>query len=345
MNNERNYWMHRITYERDVKQLLLDHSNLLLTGWGFTSNDVFLNEVRNGDKQRFDDAYCRVTGKLSHNRYFLYMFLNEFKKGDYVVVPGNKDFSVYEITSEKPMSNEHIWEKTSDPAMCNIKQGSDGKLYRIKDNSELELGFFWEVKPVELNISREQYASDNLRKRLKFQGTTNNITSFKKDVVDAVERFRANNPINLHTEIIEGIHQDVLSKLQKLSSDSSFEKVVKFYMEKIGASKVEIPAKTKLSKAEGDADVIANFDDLQVRIIIQVKHYLKEVDENAVKQIVLAQTAYEDPNYTIIPWVVAACDTFTEKAQIMAEEEGVRLIGGSEFSSSLLDVGFRDLLL
>ena len=336
--------MHRITYERDVKQLLLDHSHLLLTGWGFTSNDAFLNEVKNHDKQWFDKAYSRVTGKLSHNRYFLYMFLNEFQKGDYVVVPGDKNFSVYEITSEQPMSNEHIWEKTSDPTRCKIKQGSDGKLYRIKDNSELELGFFWEVKLVAQNIPREQYASDDLRKRLKFQGTTNNITSLKDDVDEAFKRFRANNPINLHTEIIEGIHQDVLSKLQKLSSDSSFEKVVKFYMEKIGATKVEIPAKTKLSKEKGDADVIANFDDLQVRIVIQVKHYLKEVDENAVKQVVLAQKAYEDPNYTIIPWVVAACDTFTEKAQKMAEEEGVRLFGGSEFASSLLDVGFRDLL-
>ena len=73
-------------------------------------------------------------------------------------------------------------------------------------------------------------------------------------------------------------------------------------------------------------------------------YIVNTLDVNAVKQVVLAPKAYEDPNYTIIPWVVAACDTFTEKAQKMAEEEGVRLFGGSEFASSLLDVGFRDLL-
>ena len=32
------YWMHRISHEREVKQVLLDNDGLLLTGWGKVSN-------------------------------------------------------------------------------------------------------------------------------------------------------------------------------------------------------------------------------------------------------------------------------------------------------------------
>ncbi len=111
-------------------------------------------------------------------------------------------------------------------------------------------------------------------------------------------------------------------------------------MERLGATSVEIPAKTKLSKEQGDADVVAIFDALQVKIIVQVKHYLKKVDVEAVKQILDSMSVYEDSCNTVIPWVVAACDNFTDGAQTLAEENGVRLVTGSEFAHLLLDVGF-----
>ena len=99
-----------------------------------------------------------------------------------------------------------------------------------------------------------------------------------------------------------------------------------------------------MGKEQGDADVVADFDELQVRTIVQVKHYLKEVDEAAVRQIVDAKSYYDDSNYTLILWVVAACDSFTEQAQRYAEENGVRLIGGSEFASSLMDVEAKEAI-
>ena len=94
-----------------------------------------------------------------------------------------------------------------------------------------------------------------------------------------------------------------------------------------------------LSKEQGDADVVAFFEALQIKVIVQVKHYLKEVNEEAVKQILASKSFYEDSTYTVIPWVVAACDTYTDDAQSLAEENGVRLITGSEFARLLLDVG------
>ena len=45
MTMQKNYWMHRITHEREVKEALLNDEGLLLTGWGAISNDSFLENV------------------------------------------------------------------------------------------------------------------------------------------------------------------------------------------------------------------------------------------------------------------------------------------------------------
>lgn len=339
---ERNYWMHRIAHEREVKESFLDKEGLLFTGWGALSNDAFLESVLHKEKPEYDRIYMGETGQLPHNRFFLYMFLNEYKIGDYVLVPGNKEFSVYELLSEIPFSKEHIKEFVSNLAELNIVE--DGGKYFVSDTDvELELGFFWKVKPVELNISREQYAKDSLRRRLKFQGTDNNITPLSQDVDEAIKRHQDNSPLFLKNEIVNKTWQVVLEKLQSISSDSAFEKVTKYYLERLGATNVVIPAKALLSKEQGDADVVAIFEALQIKVIVQVKHYLKEVNEEAVKQILASRSFYEDSTYTVIPWVVAACDTYTDDAQNLAEENGVRLITGSEFARLLLDVGFGTL--
>ena len=129
-----------------------------------------------------------------------------------------------------------------------------------------------------MNISRELFAKDTLRRRLKFQGTDNNITQLGQDVEDAIKRHRDNAPFQLKNEIVNAAWHIVLDKVQSIASDSAFEKTVKYYLERLGATSVEIPAKTKLSKEQGYADVVAIFDALQVKIIVQVKHYLKKVD-------------------------------------------------------------------
>ncbi len=158
MKENKNYWMHRITHEREVKEALLNDEGLLLTGWGAMSNDSFLEKVLGKGKQDFDTVYSLATGgtdpysewkrTLPHKRFFLYMFLNEFKAGDYVVVPGPKDFCIYEIVSDKPFSKEHIMEAIVNPDKQNIiKEGN--KYYRKDTREELDLGFFWKVKPVE----------------------------------------------------------------------------------------------------------------------------------------------------------------------------------------------------
>ena len=139
---ERNYWMHRITHEREVKEAFLKKESLLFTGWGELSNDAFLESVLYKEKPEYDRIYMEKTGQLPHNRFFLYMFLNEYGKGDFVVVPGNKDFSVYEIISETPFSKEHVKEIANDLVGLNIAE-DNGKYYVSDTGEELELGFFW----------------------------------------------------------------------------------------------------------------------------------------------------------------------------------------------------------
>ena len=345
MEKVKRYWMHRISYEREVKQVLLENDGLLITGWGKVSNDGFLGRVWNKDREVFDVAYETDFGQLTRNRYCLYMFLNEFQKGDYVIVPGDRDFSVYEITGDKPFSKEHVVEYVKNLSSCNTFDYSVGKYYRKGTFDELELGFFWQVKPVVTNISRDGYADNALRKRLKFQMTNIRMTDLADSIEEAIKNKRAKKIINLRQELVEGVSKTILDKLKTRINDSKFEKVVEWYLQRLGATSTDIPAKRNLSTAQGDIDVIAVFDDLRVVVMVQAKQYQNEVDKNAVEQVVRASNYYtpQYPTYTPLLWVVATCDKFTEDAISYADENNVRLIGGDEFAPMILDIGIKDM--
>ena len=176
---KRRYWMHRISHELNVKQVLLENDNLLLTGWGKVSNDSFLSKVIGKNREEFSSIYQTDFGILTRNRFCLYLFLNEFRKGDYVLVPGTRAFSVYEIVGDSPKSKEHIKNYIKSVQSQNIIS-HNGNQYYAQSGNELELGFFWEVKPVVTNILRDGYADNNLQRRLKFQMT--NMLAQKKIV-------------------------------------------------------------------------------------------------------------------------------------------------------------------
>lgn len=106
----------------------------------------------------------------------------------------------------------------------------------------------------------------------------------------------------LMNEFVDTTCHFVLEKLQSISSDSAFEKVTKYYLERLGATNVMIPAKPLLSKEQGDADVIAVFEALQIKVIVQVKHYLKAVDAEAVKQILASKSFYEEKSFQTLRW-------------------------------------------
>ena len=345
MKDDKRYWMHRISLERDVKQVLLDYDGLLLTGWGKLSNNIFLNKVLGKDRSDYDSAYQSDFGELTRNRYCLFMFLNEFKKGDYVIVPGDKDFSIYEIVGERPFSKEHIVESANSAESCCEFDYNAGKYFRKGTLDELELGFFWEVNLIQSNIPRDGFADNALRKRLKFQMTDIEMTDLKDSIEEAIKNKRANNPIDLRGEIVSSTTSTITDKLINKINDTKLEKVVEWYLQRLGATSTLIPAKRNLTTSQGDVDVVAPFYDLRVVALVQVKQHSQNVDKTAVEQVVNAKVYYEAqyPDYTPLLWVITTCNLFTDDAIDYAIENNVRLIGGDEFVQMILDVGLKDL--
>lgn len=339
------YWMHRISIEREIKQVFLDYDGLLLTGWGRLSNDIFLNKVLGKDKFDYDSAYQSDFGMLTRNRYCLFMFLNEFKKGDYVIVPGDKDFSVYEIVGERPFSKEHIVESANCAESRREFDFKTGRYFRKGTTDELELGFFWKVKPIELNIPRDGFADNTLRKRLKFQMTDIEMTDIEASIEDALKNKRNNKIIDLRSEIVTSTTSTITDKLINKINDTKLEKVVEWYLQRLGATSTLIPAKRNLTTSQGDVDVVAPFNDLRIVVLVQVKQHTQNVDKTAVEQVVNAKVYYEAqyPDYTPLLWVITTCNLFTDDAMDYAIENNVRLIGGDEFVQMILDVGLKDL--
>lgn len=340
----RRIWMQRITHERDVKQLLLDNG-LLVTGWGWLSDDKFLDNVAGKNRAEFDALYQKQTpgGNKHHSRFCLYKFLCEFKKGDWVVVPGGGDFSIYEITGDRPQAKVYIAHHLTKGNLSKSIRYKNGQFLNSKDAS-LELGAFWEVKPVELGISRQKYADNPLLKRLKFMMTSIEMTDLEKSIEDAIDRSRNKNTISVYTEIVNATDNIILKKLQNTKGDRKLEEIVKSYLDGIGASSTRIPAKNSLSTVQGDVDVEAYFDDLQVRVLVQVKQHLNATDTKAVDQIINASANLQDETYTTLLWVVTTAE-FTDDAKEKAQDKGVRLINGTEFARMLLDQGFKSMSL
>lgn len=81
--------------------------------------------------------------------------------------------------------------------------------------------------------------------------------------------FQKKSPINLYNLTIEKLTENLLKLIQEKIDADRFEKLVEWYMKRIGADDTVIPAKNNLT--EGDADVIAYFESLKTAVLIQVK--------------------------------------------------------------------------
>ena len=339
--------MHRISYEKDIKKMLLEKDGLLITGWSNISDDAFLHEIAGKGRSEFDKIYEKHCKSLPRNRFCLYMFLSEFQEGDYVVVPSTGTFSVYEIVSDKPFSQAHLTEFVNSEEGKDAIECKDGKCYKKGTADELDLGFFWQVKPVETDISREQFAANNLQKRMKYQMTNINMTDLQAEIEEAIRLKRDNKPVVLRNEIVDATCNIVVDKLKSTINDAGFEKVVQWYLKRLGADTALIPSKNALSKADGDVDVIGVFEDLGITVFVQAKQYDQFVDKGAIEQLVNAYESVYKGTYpgTAVLWVVTTCDQFTQDAIDYASENYVECISGSEFAKKLLDAGLKNLTL
>lgn len=335
--------MHRISSDRKVKNTLLEKEGLLITGWGSIASAQFLHDISGKGKEDFGQICANALGVTNRNRFCLYLFLNEFKKGDYVVVPYGNTFSIYEIVEDKPHPKADLASyvlKYPSLVTCNGSKYVEPGMTR-----ELDLGFFWKVKTIDTGISKHGYASNKLQKRLKYQMTNIEMTDLRDDIEEALKRKNSDSPINLKEEIVGQLTGVVIKKLTDRINDHAFEKVVKWYLEEIGADEATIPAKNKLPEKSGDADIIALFNELNIVIFVQVKQYSKIVDKKAVEQIVKAYKWYADEYKSYSPhlWVVTTCNTFDQDSLNYAAKEHVRCITGEEFARMILDVGLKNM--
>lgn len=348
-------WIHRISHEMELSHPLLNRG-LLTIGYHRWSTTEFLNDVR-GDNGwgKLDEKFMEIMGRYPRNRYSLWRFLNEMNEGDWVIVPSWGVFSVYRIRARARTLREPGIQ--SSEAFADLKNWhqqeiklENGCLTRPSESDDhphqYDLGFFMEVEPIMVDISRHDYADAQLTSTMKFRGTTKDCSTLIASVQDALRAAEAKQPINLHSQILDLSQDGVLKLLQTQLKPDKLETLICWYFRNMGASSVSIPAKNERGK-EGDGDIIATFDPLRTIYYVQAKHHVGESNDWAVQQI----TTYTDQKsnldteegYTHIPWVISTAESFSTEAIKLAEENNVLLLNGIDFARMILETGVSSL--
>jgi len=326
----------------------------LTIGFSDFSNPEFLDPekfLRYGQSD-FDAEFQEQWGSVPKGRFSLWRFLHEMSQGDFVIVPGEGTFSVYEIESDAepigniPVSDLRTW--TGDTVE---KRG--GLLY-AKDQL-IDLGFFRRVKlhriggengPEARDINRYEYADNALTRRLRFFGANVDISDLEDSIRRSLAHYRDQQPLDLYSRIVEEMTERILDLICEELTPDKFESLIKWYFRKIGASAIDIPPRNEPDRT-GDADIIATFEPIKTIIYVQAKFHEpdSETDEWAVEQIreYVDYRDTEDDGYSKISWVVSTCDDFTERCQNMANLHGVTLINGREFARMLIHAGIEGL--
>jgi len=344
-----NYWLHRISYHAEVSYPLLENNRILTIGFSDFATHQFIDDILKGDtwQERWkvlENMFDEIWGIRPRTRHNLWRFIEGFKKGDKIIVPSWGTFSIYELVSEKP--------KPITDLMINELEDWNGKILTKKNgfiysgDNQIDLGFYWEVKPIAEKISREQYADASLTARMKIRVTNALISDLKNNIETAINSYKNNKPINLYSEIMDKIRTQVLNSVVSKLNPDKFEKLVKYYFERIGANSVYIPAKNENGK-EGDADIVATFEPIKTIIYVQVKFHALETETNewAVQQIKEYKNNKEvmDDGYTKIGWVITSANNFSDESLRIAQEEGIHLIDGKRFAEMIIDAGLSDL--
>jgi hypothetical protein len=344
-----NYWLHRISHHAEIAYPLLDKGYLSI-GFSDFATQEFIDKVLIGAtwEERWAVLEKEVDNAWGHRprtRHNMWRFIEGFKKGDRVVVPSWGTFSVFELISEKP-------EPIGNVKIENIKDWNNNDL-KIKNGlinrneEDIDLGFFWIVKPIAQQISRYDYADASLTARMKIRNTNAWITDLKESVEKAILAFDTNKPINLHSQIVENIVPNILNTLKTELTPDKLEYLVKWYFERIGATDVYIPAKNERDK-EGDADVIATFEQIRTIIYAQVKFHGGETNSWAIQQIrdyrnKQEQKEYMDDEYSKLTWVISTADNYSNECFNLAKEEKVQLINGVKFAKMMIEAGILNL--
>ena len=270
------YWLHRIAHLEHVSYPLLDKGYLSIGFSEFCTGEFFEMVAQNKDWDYLENDFNERWGCLPRNRHNLWRFLAEMNKGDWVVVPSWGTFSIYELCDNLPImaTDDDIAPPKEDwNGKAIIRDTKTGFLKLEGDEECLDIGFLRKVKLICKDISRTDYADAALTSRMKIQNTNANISDLEENIKKALSAYKNNRPINLKAGILENT-VDILHKIiLKQLNPNKFEKLVKWYFLKIGASESYIPPKNYKDKT-GDVDVVAIFENIKTIIVLQLLgHY------------------------------------------------------------------------
>ena len=345
-NNEKRYWLHRIKYLEYISYPLLEN-NYLSIGFSDFSEDTFIEKVNKCDWDFFEKQFDEIWGGRSRNRYSLWNFIAEMKKGDYVLVPSWGIFSIYEIESAKAILPSSFDLEKGFCDWNNRKVFHDGNgMFIIEGEKDyLDIGFLRKVRPIMLNIPRYDYADSALTKRMKIRSTNADISVLQESIKQSIDAHKNQKPINLKSNLINKSIDIWLENIRNDLNPDKFERLVEKYLLKVGATSSEInPSKNSMDK-RGDVDVIGIFEPIKTIVNIQVKFYNGETSEWAVQQINDYSKSKQSVSdgYSSVYWVISSSDSFSVEAEKLAIEKGVLLFNGRQFVQMLMEAGIENI--
>ena len=340
------YWLHRISYLENVSHPLLE-AGYITIGWLDFSEKLFLKKSSDNDGEYFDNQFMKNYGCLPRNRNSLWRFLAEMDKTDWMIVPSRETFSIYEIMESHAILPYSIELKTELFDAWNGKKilFDDNGLFLEGEKDYLDIGFLRKVKPLYVNIPRYEYADAALTARMKLRNTNANITDLKQSIKEAIKGFEQNKPINLKSSLINSSVNKWLEIILSKLTPEKFERLIKKYLEKVGASSTELNPEKKSSEKAGDVDVVAVFEPIKTIVNVQVKKHEGETSDWPVQQInefAKSKQSISD-GYSRVYWVISSSDSFSEDAEKLAIENGVLLFNGQQFAQMLMEAGIGNI--
>src|SRR5690606_12203439 len=285
---------------------LLDKGFLTIGFSDFTYSEM-VDKVLENDWNYFNTQFKEMWGNVPRTKQNVWHFLKK-EKGIIVIVPSWGTFYVCEIIDDKPLLAGEAF--SNDLKNWNNKPVVRNGNYLARENGgNYDLGFARKVKVLYKNISREKFADAKLTSRMKMRQTNAKINDLKLSIENAIENYIENKPIHLHSSIIEKATNLVLETIKSELNPDKFEKLIKIYFKTAGANEVYIPSKNASGK-EGDADIVAVFENLKLIIYTQAKFQKGQISEWGANQILDYKTNEEsiDDGYNKVAWVVTTAD-------------------------------------
>lgn len=309
------YWLHRISYQGHISYPILEKDKLITIGWSDFANQKMLDLITRKDASAFSNLIQSESGHCPRSRWSLWSFVGDMSIGDTVIVPRPWEFRVYKIVS--------------------------GTEFCSSDLAANDLGWQRKVEPITKWLSRSKFADAPLTSRMKYRGTTTEIT----DLRNSVERAIANKPLSIFSDMVESTLPAWTKLMNQYSNPDKYERLIAWYFKRAGADEVTIPAKNTPDKV-GDCDVEAVFEPIRAIVSVQVKRHEGATDAYSVSQISDyaddADTGGDDVDYIRSRWVVSTANVFTVEAKLKAKEKNVLLLNGQDFVRLLLSMGIDE---